>query len=215
MAHRGRGAMKTRPLGYVSVLFVLAALVAGCSMASLQERESAESAAKRAQVFDPGEYRIGPGDVLQISVWKNEELSRTVPVRPDGMISLPLLNEVRAAGLTPLQLRDELMKGLVLYTSGPEPGVSVIIREVHSFTVSVLGEVVTSGRYELRGRATVLDVIAEAGGFSEFASRSRIHILRRQGQAVRRIPFSYRKAVLAEGREENFFVEPGDIIIVP
>src|SRR5438309_11288701 len=105
-----------------------------------------------------GDYRIGPEDVLDIAVWNNASLSRTVPVRPDGKISLPLLNDVQAAGLTPMQLRDVLIKKLAEYT--PTPEVSVIIREVQSFKVCVIGEVKRSGRRGRRSRAMGLDALA-------------------------------------------------------
>src|SRR5215471_1814884 len=115
------------------------------------------------------EYRIGPEDVLLISVWKNEVMTRTVSVRPDGMISLPLLNDVQAAGLTPPELRLALIKRLQEYM--PDPDVSVIVQDVRYFKVSVIGEVAKPGRFELKSRTTVLDVLAQAGGFSNFASR--------------------------------------------
>src|SRR5207249_6653188 len=114
------------------------------------------------------DYRIGPEDMLDIAVWNNTTISRTVPVRPDGKISLPLVNDVQAAGLTPMQLRSALIKKLAEYV--PSPEVSVIVREVHSFKVSVIGEVKRTGRHELKGRATVLDVLALAEGFGEFAA---------------------------------------------
>jgi polysaccharide export outer membrane protein len=160
-----------------------------------------------------GEYTIGPEDVLQISVWKNEAMSQTVPVRPDGKISLPLLNDLQAAGLTPTELRNILTKKLAEYI--PTPEVSVIVREVHSFRVSVIGEVRRPGRYELRSRATVLDVLAQAEGFTEFASRSRIVILRPEGTTMKRISFNYNKAISANGEAENFFLQPGDVVLVP
>ena len=167
----------------------------------------------RDQAPGLGEYRIGPEDVLQISVWKNDAMSQTVPVRPDGMLSLPLLNEVQAAGLTPMQLRDVLVKKLVEYVPAPE--VSVIVREVHSFKVSVIGEVKTTGRHELKSRATVLDALALAGGFTEFASRARIVILRPEGAAIKRIPFNYNRVIAGDGEQQNFFLQPGDIVLVP
>src|SRR5437867_9228432 len=102
-----------------------------------------------------GEYTIGPEDVLDITVWNNTGISRTVPVRPDGKISLPLLDDVQVAGLSPRQLKDVLTKKLAKYIASPE--VSVIVREVHSFRVAVIGEVKTPGRSELRSRDAVLD----------------------------------------------------------
>jgi polysaccharide export outer membrane protein len=193
-------------------VLVLAVATLGATL-SAHAQESVGSTQERERVPDRGEYRIGPADVLQIAVWKNEILSRSVPVRPDGMISLPLVNEVQAAGLTPMQLREALEKKLAEYI--PNPEVSVIIQEVHSFTVSVLGEVKTAGRYELKSQATVLEVLARAGGITEFASRSRILILRPEGGSLRRISFNYDKVISAKGEHDNFFVQPGDIIVVP
>ena len=157
------------------------------------------------------EYKIGPEDVLNISVWKNEAISRTLPVRPDGMISLPLLNDVQAAGLTPMELREVLLKKLVEYMPAPE--VSVIVQDVKSFKVAVIGEVSKPGRFLLKSRTTVLDLLAEVGGFSQFASRSRIAILRPEGKKFNRIPFNYNKAIA--GEQDNFYLQPGDIILVP
>ena len=158
------------------------------------------------------EYQIGPEDVLDISVWKNPELSRTVPVRPDGKVSLPLLNDFRAAGLTPSDLREQLVSRLSDFV--PTPEVSVIVREVHSRKIAVVGAVKTAGRYERKSPMTVLEAIALAQGFTDFAARDRIVVLRQSGGTTMRIPFNYRK--IADGMEqENFFVRPGDIVVVP
>src|SRR5262245_12129356 len=129
------------------------------------------------------DYRIGPEDVLDIAIWNNPAMSRTTPVRPDGMISLPLLNDIQAAGLTPMQLRDAIAAKLTEYL--PNPEISVIVREVNHFKVSVLGEVKKPGRYDFKSQATVLDAIAMAGGLSDFAARSRITILRNENGASR------------------------------
>ena len=159
------------------------------------------------------EYRIGPEDTLLVSVWKNDAISKTVPVRPDGMVSLPLVQDVRAAGLTPLELREVLAKKLAEYI--PNPEVSVIVTEVRSFKVSVIGEVVKPARYELKSRTTVLDVLALAGGLNEFAARTRIVILRTDGKVMRRIPFNYNKVIAAGGERDNLSLQPGDVIVVP
>lgn len=169
------------------------------------------SAQEKAQERD--EYKIGPEDILNISVWKNADISRLVPVRPDGMISLPLLHDVQAAGLTPMQLQDILRKRLTEYL--PSPEVSVIVVEVHSFKVSIIGEVQRPGSYELRRQTTVLDALALAGGFKDFASPARIVVLRPEGKTVKRVPFNYKKVTSAGGEAENFFLQPGDIILVP
>ena len=175
--------------------------------------ESAAAAAPAAPAIEPaGAFRIGPEDVLDVQVWKNAELSRVVPVRPDGMISLPLVNDIRAAGLTPVELRQQITLKLSEFV--PSPEVSVIVREVHSVKVAVLGAVRMPGHYEVNSSATVLDLIARAQGLTEFADRGRIVVLRQNGKATTRIPFNYRR--VAEGDEQdNFVVQPGDIIVVP
>jgi polysaccharide export outer membrane protein len=127
------------------------------------------------------------------------------------MISLPLLNDVPAAGLTPMQLRESLLKRLVEYM--PTPEVSVIVTDVRSLKVSVVGEVTQPGRFELKAWATVLDVLAMAGAFREFAARSRIVVLRGSGEKKERIPFNYDK--VADGSQANFYVRAGDIVMVP
>jgi polysaccharide export outer membrane protein len=162
-------------------------------------------------IVAPEAYRIGPEDMLQISVWKNEAMSRAVPVRPDGKISLPLLNDVQAAGLTALELREALTEKLAEFI--PSPEVSVIVSDVRSFKVSVMGEVARPGRSELKSWTTVLDVLALAGGFTQFATRSKIVILRPEGTTMKRIPFNYNR--VAAGEQENFYLRNGDIVLVP
>lgn len=159
----------------------------------------------------PDQFRIGPEDMLLISVWKNEAMTRTVPVRPDGKISMPLLNDVQAAGLTAMELRDLLTRKLVEFI--PNPEVSVIVIDVRSFKVSVIGEVARPGRYELKSWATVVDALALAGGFTQFASRSKIVILRPNGAVMKRSPFNYNK--LLAGEQENLYLQSGDIVMVP
>jgi polysaccharide biosynthesis/export protein len=158
----------------------------------------------------PDEYRIGPEDGLKISVWKNDAMSGTSNVRPDGKISLPLLNDVQAAGLTALELRGVLTAKLKEFI--PNPEVSVIVTDIRSLKVSVIGEVAHPGRFELRSRATVLDVLALAGGFTQFAAPSRIVILQPDGKTMKRIPFNYNKVA---GEQENFYLRNGDIVLVP
>jgi polysaccharide export outer membrane protein len=159
------------------------------------------------------QYRIGPEDLIAVTVWKNDAMSRAVPVRPDGMISLPLLDDVQAAGLTAMELRDVIAKRLVEYM--PSPEVSVIVNDVRSFKVSVMGEVARPARYELKSVTTVLDVLAQAGGFNQFANRSKIVILRPNGKGMTRIPFNYNKVIASGGEDENFYLQSGDIVLVP
>ena len=197
---------------------VLTAVTAGPSLAGVQEGPERGTGG--------ASYVIGPEDVLDISVWENIQISRTVPVRPDGKISLPLVNDVQAAGLTPMQLREILSTLLVPYV--PIPAVSVIVREVHSFKVTVLGEVKAPGRFDLKSRSTVLDLLAMAGGLTEYAARGRIVVLRRDGAGMRQVPFAFDKLTPKQGTnghgpgaepqdavQANFDVEPDDIILVP
>jgi polysaccharide export outer membrane protein len=160
-----------------------------------------------------GRFVIGPEDSLQISVWRNEALTRLVLVRPDGMISLPLLDDVQAAGLTPLQLRDLLAERLTEFI--PSPQVSVIVADIRSFKVSIIGEVGRPGRYELKSWTTVLDILAQAGGLLQTANRNRIVILRPNGREFQRIPFNYNKLITAGGEQENMYLQPNDILLVP
>ena len=173
---------------------------------------SAATPVETAILDSVNDYKIGPEDLLDISVWKNPELSRTVPVRPDGKVSLPLVNDIQAAGLTPNALRQQLIERLTEFIPAPE--VAVIVREVHSMKVAVVGAVKTPGRYELRSAATVLEMIALAQGFTDFASRDRIVILREENGESKRIPFNYRK-VAAGDEQANLVVQAGDIIVVP
>ncbi len=198
------------------LLSVVVFLVPLAGMAFAQEAPKARASDAAGAVIprDPRavEFFIGPEDILDIQVWKNPELSRTVPVRPDGKVSLPLVNDIQAAGLTPTDLRDQLTTRLSEYL--PSPEVAVIVREVHSVKVAVVGAVKIPGRYEIKSPTTVLELLAQAQGLTEFASRDRIVVLRQNGGTTKRIPFNYRKA--GEGSEnDNFFVRPGDIIVVP
>jgi polysaccharide export outer membrane protein len=176
---------------------------------------SAQTPAKvqAEKATEDGEYKIGPEDVLQIIVWKNDQLSRTVSVRPDGKISFPLLDDVEVAGHTTRDLREFLTNKLGEYLPAPE--VSVTVTDVRSMKVSVIGEVPKPGRYELKSKTTVLDILALAGGFGQLASRSRIIILRPDGEKMQRIPFNYNKVISAGGEAENFYLQPGDIVVVP
>src|SRR5262245_37823550 len=195
--------MMTRTLCAAVVLAVVCAQPALAWQASGTLRPGTELA---------GDYRIGPEDVLEIGVWKNSGISRVVTVRPDGMVSLPLINDVKAAGLTPFQLRQEVARKLRDYV--PSPSVSVIVSDVRSFKVSVLGEVVRQDRYELRSPTTILDVIAMAGGFNQFAAPARIVVLRRDADGRERIPFNYNR-VVSGITNDVLYLQPGDIVFVP
>jgi polysaccharide biosynthesis/export protein len=160
-------------------------------------------------------YVIGPEDVLEILVWKNENLSRVVTVRPDGNISLPLIGEVRAAGLDPEALRDEIVARVSEYQI--VPGVSVIVNEVNSYNVYILGEVNAPGKYQLKSNTTLLQVISLAGGFTPFASRNDIKVLRKKNLESQEEVFKirYKDIVSKEDATQNIILKPGDTIVVP
>jgi len=200
------------PIGY-SLLAgtILLSSVMAANPVCAQAKAAGSSERDGGRSAPPEVYRIGPEDTLQISVWKNDALTRGVQVRPDGKISLPLLNDVQAAGLSALELRDVLAQKLAAYM--PNPEVSVIVSAIQSFKVSVIGEVGRPGRLELRSWTTVLDALALSGGFTQFASRSKIVILQPDGKTMKRIPFNYNKAL--DGEQENFYLRNGDIILVP
>jgi polysaccharide biosynthesis/export protein len=167
-----------------------------------------------ARVPPPSDYRIGPEDLLEIDVWNKPELSRRgMPVRPDGQISLPLVNDIQAAGLTPMELRGRLLARLAEYMAAPE--VSVIVTDVRSFKVSVIGEVSKPGRFELKGRIRLVDALALAGGLTDYASRSNLLVLRSNGKDLATHRFDYDKLRAADARVINFFLEPDDVVLVP
>jgi len=159
-------------------------------------------------------FVIGVDDVLVVSVWKEPDASRTVPVRSDGKISLPLAGEITAAGLTPLQLEQEIVQGLKNYISDPQ--VTVIVQQINSRKYNILGQVAKPGAYSLTASTTVVDAIAAAGGFKDFAKKKGIYILRKDGSGVEsRIPFNYQDFIKGKSTSKNINIQPHDTIIVP
>jgi polysaccharide biosynthesis/export protein len=159
-------------------------------------------------------YVIGANDVLAINVWKEPEISRSVPVRSDGKISLPLVGELQASGQTPRQLEQEISKRLLSYISEPE--VTVIVTDSKSQKVNILGMVVKPGAYLLTSSTTVLDAIAMAGGFKDFAKQKSIYVLRQAPDGTqKRIPFNYKEVIKGKNPEQNIRVQTGDTVVVP
>ena len=160
------------------------------------------------------EYVIGPDDVLAINVWKEPEISRSVPVRPDGKISLPLIGDLRASGRTPAQLQADIKKELLTYLSNPE--VTVIVQEAKSQKFNILGQVEHPGSYPLSRSMTVLDAIAVAGGFRDFAKTGKIFVLRigPDGSHVR-MAFNYKEVIKGGNLSQNVELEPHDTVVVP
>ena len=158
------------------------------------------------------DYRIGADDVLKISVWKEPDLSETLPVRVDGKISMPLLNDVAAAGLTPTQLAALLTERLKKFVA--DPRVTVIVTAMNSQKVYVTGEVTHTGSMALTPNMTVLQALASAG-FTQFADTKKIYILRIENGQQRKIPVNYKKLVRGDALDQNIVLKPGDTIVVP
>jgi polysaccharide export outer membrane protein len=161
---------------------------------------------------DP-DYKIGPQDMLRIDVWKEPDISRIVPVRPDGKITLPLVNDVQASGLTTTQLAAKIAEGLKKYITSPQ--VTVGVTEINSRKIFVQGEVTRPGAFPLLPNMTVLQALASSGGFTQFAREKKIYILRMEDGRQVKHPFNYKEAVSGKNVEQNIILEGGDIIVVP
>ncbi len=158
-------------------------------------------------------YRIGPQDVLKVDVWKELELTRSVPVRPDGKISLPLLNDVQAAGLTAMELANNITEGLKKFINNPQ--VTVTVTEINSRRVYVNGEVTRPGAFALLPNMTVLQALTSAGGFTQFARTNKIYVLRTEDGKQVKHPFNYKAVVNGNRPEDTIVLQPGDTVVVP
>jgi polysaccharide export outer membrane protein len=157
-------------------------------------------------------YRIGCADVVQVAVWKDADLSRELPVRPDGFITLPMVGEIQANGLTPTELEQAISKKLAPYVQ--DPRVTVVVKEVNSSRVFVTGEVAHPGAFAMPARTSLVQAIALAGGFTEFASSDDIVVIRSRGQPAR-VRVRYSDLVSEDGSPASFVLQPGDTIVVP
>jgi polysaccharide biosynthesis/export protein len=204
------------------VLFALLALLPATAAMAAESAESAESDSPapvdapqvkvRAEGDPADAYAIGIGDVIEIAVWKNPDLTVTVPVRPDGRVSVPLLGDVQAAGMTPLALKQTLTEGFRQYVTAP--GVSVVIKEINSQKVFVTGEVAKPGAYDLRPHTKMMQALALAGGLTPYAKGKVILLRDRQGKDRR---FEMDLADIIKGRrpEDNIVLQAGDTLIFP
>jgi polysaccharide export outer membrane protein len=190
----------------------LGMLLAAGNLAAQQTAKNASPATQSvaAATTDAG-YKIGPQDVLRIDVWKEAEISRSVPVRPDGKISLPLLNDVQAAGYTPMELANLISEGLKKYITNPQ--VTVSVSEINSRRVYVTGEVTKPGAYPLLPNMTALQLLTSAGGFTQFARIKNIYVLRTEGGKQTKHPFNYKDVV--NGKSDDVVLQVGDTIVVP
>lgn len=215
-----RGVMQTTLLSSALILGGFAQTVSaskvkasGSSDKSSPKSKSMTSDATAAGKWDPSLYRIGIEDELGISVWHESDLSTTAVVRPDGMITLPLLNDVKVTGMTTKELQDMLTERLKEFVK--EPQVTVIARQIRSRRVYLLGEVVRPGTYPLNNSKTVLQLLAEAGGPGAFAKVGSIYVIRQQNGTRQHISFHYKRAMSGKNAADDIVLEPGDMIVVP
>jgi polysaccharide biosynthesis/export protein len=190
---------------------VVLGVVVGCTSVSKEALDEATRPISK-------EFLLGPEDVLEVTVWRNQDLSRIVVVRPDGKISLPLIGDVQASGLTAAQVAAKIAARLTEFKENPN--VSVSIKEVNSYFIYVLGEVLKPGKYPIKSYATVLQGVSLAGGFTNFASKSKMAVLRTVAngdgnQHQIRIPVPYNELISGTGAIENFILKSGDTIVVP
>jgi len=204
--------MKSASALLVSMVFVVKSLYA-----QQPDKNSAANAGKApataAQSSPEAEYKIGPQDVLRVDVWKEQDISRTIPVRPDGKISLPLLDDVQAAGLTAVELAAAIREGLKKYINNPQ--VTVTVAEINSRRVYLTGEVARPGAFPLLPNMTVLQALSSGGGFTQFAKIKSIYILRQENGKQVKHPFNYKGVVEGKTPEDNILLLPGDVIVVP
>jgi len=222
--------MRKMIFGSAKWLFTLLVLVLAATAVSAAQQPKTQSPENGKEKADPSkpirvtdqpfkieptdQYVIGPDDVLAINVWREPEISRTLPVRPDGSISLPLVGEIKASGQTPRELQAKITEELRAYLSNPQ--VTVIVQDVRSQRFNIVGEVVRPGSYTLARPMTVLDAIATAGGFAQWAKTSKIYVLRRNKDGSRLIvPFNYKDVIKGKKFYQDLELEPGDTIVVP
>jgi len=197
---------------WVVLLLSLALPVASvCAQKDPPPKPPADAAVKPT-TLDPN-YIIGSQDVLDINVWKEPDISRSEPVRPDGKISLPLLNDVQAAGLTPLQLSNQIKDGLNKFLTNPE--VTVIVSQIGSQRIYILGETARPGAYVMLPKMTILQALSNAGGFSAFANQKKIYVLRQVNGKQEKLYFNYKAVIDGKDTSQNIELLPGDTIVVP
>ncbi|MCP9452173.1 MAG: polysaccharide export protein [Nitrospira sp.] len=221
----GRHRVVQRPSSLVTLWMVMFLVVSGGPLKAYAEKLSeplprpqsvgGERGGDKSSLVVTPDYIIGPEDVLDVSVWKNTDLSRTVVVRPDGKISLPLIGDVVAVGMTATQLADVISDRLREYKENPQ--VSIVVKEINSYAIYVLGEVAHPGKYPLKSKTTLLQAITLAGGFTPTAVRNKIVVFRfgENGQKDIKIKVNYDDIILRDGSSQNLVLAPGDTIVIP
>ena len=189
------------------------AVILGAPAPAPGQTPAVPSASRVAAAAVPTGYKIGAEDVLGIVFWREAEMNGDVTVRPDGRITVPLIGEVQAEGLTPEMLRDQIQAAAGKYISAAN--VSVVVRQINSRKVFITGRVTTPGTYPLSGPRTVMQVIALAGGLNEYADAKNITVLRTQNGRSQNFKFNYKDVAKGRKLEQNIMLEPGDTIVVP
>jgi len=212
------GLLVTKVIAGAVLISLLAAATPAQQTATLGDKNvllaRSEVVAKPPSSLVPdANYLIGPEDLLDVSVWKEPELTRTIPVRPDGKISLPLLNDVQAAGETPTQLAAHITDSLKRYVSDPQ--VTVIVSAINSQRIYLLGEITRPGAYPLSPGMTVLQAISSAGGLTQYAHAQKIYVLREADKSQQRLAFNYKEFLKGKVPEQNVALKVGDTIVVP
>jgi polysaccharide export outer membrane protein len=197
-----------RRAGMLSIIGVLA-LWTAAEFAAASQDEGVAGSASSGKV----DYRVGPGDVIEVLVWKEPEASSTVVIRPDGKISLPLINDLEVTGKAPMEIQAIVTERLDPYIKAPN--VTVTVKEINSKKVFVLGEIARPGAYEITQPTTVLQVLTEAGGLQPFAKQNSIYILRTENDKQAKFPFRYKDVLKGERIDQNILLKPGDTIVVP
>jgi polysaccharide export outer membrane protein len=201
----------------LAILIGLGLLTSGAlAQANGAQKAYADQPTATAQVpptsSSDSDYVIGADDILRISVWKEPDLSETLPVRPDGKISMPLLNDVPAAGLSPLQLKDSITEKLKKFIA--DPRVTVVVTAMNSRRIFVTGEVVHTGPMPLLPHMTMLQALSQAG-FTQFANPKGIYLLRTENGKQQKLPFNYKEVIKGNHPEQNIVLKPGDTVVVP
>ena len=206
--------LSTRSLGIAVICAILSGAVWAQTLVSEVKGNSKDQTTVGETKPHDDSFVIGDDDVLAINVWKEPDISRSVPVRSDGKISLPLVGEVLAAGRTPLKLEADIAEKLKGYISEPE--VTVMVQQINSQKFNILGQVLKPGSYPLTNNATVLDAIALAGGFRDFAKKKSIYVLRQTAEGKQaRLPFNYKEVVNGINAAQNVKLQARDTVVVP
>lgn len=206
--------MSRRAIQLVTLAIMLSFAALGPAQTVKDKKTGKQGVSVPVPATNDADYIIGPEDVLAINVWKEPEVSAPqIPVRPDGKISIPLINDVQAAGMTPMQLSGQITEQLKKYLS--DPRVTVVVTAINSRRVFILGQVQRPGAFPLLPDMTVLQALSSAGGFSQYANTSKVYVLRNENGKQTKLAFNYKDVIRGEKSEQNITLKPGDTVVVP